>query len=72
MSPLIEEAPEVSLLFGKAPEMCLLVGEALEMSPLIVEAPVMVLVANPFLFLIWRVSSCRFSVVDAQPCDYDH
>ena len=72
MSPLIGEAPEMSVLIGEALEMSVLIGEALEMSVLIVEDPVMVLVAKSFLFLIWRVSSYNFSVVDAQPCDYDH
>jgi hypothetical protein len=68
MSVLIGEAPEMSPLIGEALEMIVLIGEASEMSPLIEEAPEMVLLVK---LLIWRVSSCSFSVVDAQPCDYD-
>ena len=79
MSPLIGEAPEMSVLIGEAPGMSVLIGEALEMSPLIQEASEMsdLVGEDPVMFLlpkllIWRVSSYSFSVVDAQPCDYDH
>ena len=66
MSPLIWEALEMSPLIGETLEMIVLIEKAPEMSDLIGEDPVMTLLAK---FLIWSVSSCSFSVVDAQPCD---